>query len=151
METLPEFYSSLKPGDIITTVGVQPAGKEELLVGNCYSHKKWGRYARVTEVAKVGSPMLKSGTVGIKIEGIDPSLSECMWRSVDAKDTHKANIRKANDMEHHTFMEEYLKVRVALNEHRQEEAKATFKQLKKERARLNKIAKEEDIPINKLV
>ena len=151
METLSEFYSSLKPGDIITTVGVQPAGKEELLVGNCYSHKKWGRYARVTEVAKRGNHILRNGDIGIKIEGIDPSLSECMWRCVASSNTHKANIRKANDMEHRTFMEEYLKVRVKLNEHNQEEAKATVKRLKKERTRLNKIAKEENIPINKLV
>lgn len=149
METLPEFYSSLKPGDIITTVGVQPAGKEELLVGNCYSHKKWGRYARVTEVSS--GPGLRTGDIGIKIEGIDPSLSECMWHTCHVGDTRKANIRKANDTEHHTFMEEYLKVRVKLNEHNQEEAKATVKRLKKERTRLNKIAKEENIPINKLV
>lgn len=149
METISEFYSSLKPGDIITTAGIQPAGKEELLTHNFSSHNKWGRYARVTEVSN--GPGLRKGDIGIKIEGIDPSLSECMWHTCTADDKRKVNIRKATDIEHHTFMEEYLKVRVKLNEHRQAEAQATVKQLRKERTRLNKIAKEENILITRLV
>lgn len=149
METISDFYSSLKPGDIITTAGVQPAGKEELLTKNFSSHTKWGRYARVTEVSS-GSG-LKPGDIGIKIEGIDPSLSECIWHTCSVGDTRKANIRKATDVEHHTFMEEYLKVRVKLNEHRQAEAQATVKQLRRERTRLNKIAKAENIQLTKLV
>ena len=149
METLADFYKSLKPGDIITTVGCQPAGKEELLTINNPQHKKWGRYGRV---AAVGSKKdLRIGDIGIRLEGIEPHLGECYWHTALVGDKKAAKMRKATDMEHKTFMEEYLKVRMQLIDHQQSEMKETAKRLNKERTRLRKIARTEHIDTRKLM
>ena len=148
METIVDFYRSLKPGDIITTVGCQPAGKEELLTTNHMQHEKWGRYGRVTAIGTKKD--LKDGDVGIRLEGIDPHLSECYWHTANVNDKRAVKMRKATDMEHKTFMEEYLKVRMQLIDHQQSEMKETAKRLNKERTRLRKIAQAEHIDTKKL-
>ena len=149
METIVDFYRSLKPGDIITTVGCQPAGKEELLTTNHMQHEKWGRYGRVTAIGTKKD--LKDGDVGIRLEGIDPHLSECYWHTASVNDKRAVKMRKATDMEHKTFMEEYLKVRLQFINHQQSEIKETAKRLNKERTRLRKIARTEHIDTRKLM
>ena len=146
MSTIAEFYKSLKVGDVITTVGCkgQPKNNEELLTNNFFGHRKWGRYARVIGVAD-GPPDIQEGDVGIRLEGIDPKINECMWRCVDAKDTSKANARKATDAERQVFMEEYLKTRYAVVEHNISEAKEKEERFERELSRLKKIAKSEHI------
>lgn len=149
METIVDFYRSLKPGDVITTVGCQPAGKEELLTTNHMQHEKWGRYGRVTAIGTKKD--LKDGDIGIRLEGIDPSLKECFWHTAREGDKRIAKMRRATDMEHKTFMEEYLKVRLQFINHQQHEMEETAKRINKERTRLRKIAKAEHIDTKKLI
>lgn len=146
MSTISEFYKSLKVGDVITTVGCkgQPKNNEELLTNNFFGHRKWGRYARVIGVAD-GPPDIREGDVGIRLEGIDPKISECMWRCVDANDTSKSNARKATEGERQVFMEEYLRTRYTVVEHSISEAKEKEEHLEKELNRLKKIARSEHI------
>ena len=152
METLSEFLKTLKPGDIITTVGCkgQKKGHEDLLVKNGHQHEKWGRYARVTEVAPVAGK-LRDGDIGIRTEGISPTMSDVFWTAFSPEQASGAPpIRKATESEHRVFMEEYLKVRIQINTHNTLEIKAKAKQLRAERASLNKIAKREQIDIKSL-
>lgn len=112
-------------------------------------HEKWGRYGRVTAIGTKKD--LKDGDVGIRLEGIDPHLSECYWHTANVNDKRAVKMRKATDMEHKTFMEEYLKVRMQLIDHQQSEMKETAKRLNKERTRLRKIAQAEHIDTKKLM
>ena len=146
MSTMAEFYRSLKVGDVITSVGCkgQTKNNEELLTKNKFSHHKWGRYARVAGVAD-GPPDIREGDIGIRLEGIDPCIDECMWNCVKANDTSKATLRKATNDERQVFMEEYLKTRYAVAEHSISEAKEKEERLEQEINRLKKIARTEHI------
>ena len=155
MKTLADFYRSLKVGDVITTVGCkgQPKNKEEPLIppeNQTFASDKWRRYARVAEVLSE-DVQLKEGHVGVRLEGIYPSIKEVMWHATNTKSKSAACVRKATETEHQVFMEEYLKTRVAIVDHRMNEIKQEQKSLRRERARLSKIAETEDIDADKLV
>lgn len=138
MKSRKHFFDDLKPGDIITTVGCVSKGREAKLVTNNWRHEKWGRYARVTEVEH---DEVRAKTA-VRYEGIDPNITDAVWHESSGS---LPKMRKATPEEHRIFMEEYLKNRLEVNEHRSQELRKEIRRLNAERKDLQKLAEQENI------
>ena len=151
MQTQFEFIKSLKPGDIITTVGVKNVEKKSLVTDHSGGRTRWSRYARVSDVSDQKSSEMKSGdVVGVRLEGLYPDVRDALWHMTGAYDKTKPMARKASVEEHAVYMHEYLKCRKQLNEHRMKENKEEAKKLRSELRSLQKIADAEGIDIDNI-
>lgn len=149
MKTLYDFYETLTPGDVITSVGVKGVNKKDevQLTNNRYHHEGWNKYARVTSVESDGDV----GNVDVKWEGIDESISDCERHVASRSAPEPITVRKTTKTEHRAFVEEYLKTRLEIVDHKQEEIVHTRKTLAKERRKLAAIASKENIDTSKLL
>ena len=147
MKTLYDFYETLTPGDVITSVGVKGVSKKDevQLTSNRLHHEGWNKYARITSV-KAGD-----GEADVKWEGIDASINDCQRHCASKSMPQPITIRKTTKTEHRAFVEEYLKTRLEIVDHRNEEIVNTRKKLAKEKRILNAIASKEHIDTSALL
>ena len=155
MKNLFEFYKTLSPGDVITTVGVQEKVKGDEITHNRLHHQGWGQYARVTDAPVADSEMkmkdCDAGCIGVKWEGIDPSVKDVIVHVANPNDTTPTPLRKANRTERKLFLKEYVKTRVEIVDHMTEQVRAEEKKLRAQRNSLKKIAAADKIDLDKLL
>ena len=160
MRNLYDFYKSLTPGDVITTVGVKGVSKkdEEELTYNRLHHEGWNKYARITSThpsERCAQTAEDGGTedlvVGVEWEGIDPSVKDGFGHFAYKSDPDPVKVRKTTKTEHRAFVEEYLKTRIEIIDHKTEEIANTKKKLVRERKQLSAIASKERIDTDKLL
>ena len=149
MKNLYDFYETLTPGDVITSVGVKGVNKkdEAQLTENRFHHVGWNKYARVTSVESDGDV----GNIDVKWEGIDASIKDCERHVASKSAPQPITVRKTTKTEHRAFVEEYLKTRLEIVDHKNEEIVHTRKKLAKEKRILNAIASKENIDTSKLL
>lgn len=156
MQTRYEFYKSLKAGDVITSSGVKSSGKSGAtpMAHNRLHHRDWGKWARITYVGK--NEMKKESDtqddqIGIRMEGIDPSVKDCFMHVATKSVNEPPEARKATKTERRIFLKEYVKTRVEIVEHTRQEIEETKKRMAAQMKSLNKIASEEKIDVDKLL
>lgn len=151
MKTQYDFIKSLKPGDVITTVGVKNA-TEKTLVNNCgCGGSKLNRYARVVAITASKSDLRPGDDIGVRLEGTYPDCRDMLWHVAREGDQCPPMARKASDAEHTAYMTEYIKFRKQLNAHHMQENKEEAKKLRIELKELKKIATAEKIDINSIL
>lgn len=152
MQTRFEFYQSLSEGDVITSVGCKSEkGTEEILTHNRLQHEGWGKYARVAYVGTKGLKSSEVEQIGIRLEGIDPSIHDCRVHVARKDDMKPPEARKANRMERRTFIKEYIKTRVEIIEHKKHQLVEEQKRLKEQAKALERIVSCEKLDVDKLL
>ena len=156
MQTRYEFYKSLKAGDVITTAGVKTPSKSGAtqFAHNRLHHRDWGNWARVTYVGKNAlkpADDTHDDQIGIRTEGIDPSVKDCFMHVATKSVNEPPEARKATKTERRIFLKEYVKTRAEIVEHTRQEIEETKKRMAAQMRSLNKIASEEKIDVDKLL
>lgn len=148
------FYKTLKPGDVITTSGVKGVSKKEAedLTHNRLHHEGWNKFARVVKLdEKDASHRAGQQAIAVMLEGIDKTMADCFFHSANASDNTPVKIRMATKVEHRAFIEEYVKTRMEIIEHRKSELVMERKTLAREERILKSIATDEHVDVNKLM
>lgn len=153
MQTRYDFYKSLSEGDVITSTGCgKRHGFETVLSYNRLHHQHWGSWARVTYVGSAeGLPVADRECIGIRLEGIDPSIRDSFVHLAKKKDCEAPEARKATKTERKIFLKEYLKTRTEIIEHKRKEIEAEKKRMTVQMKALNKIASDEKLDVGKLL
>lgn len=148
------FYKSLKPGDVITTSGIKGVSKKDAedLSHNRLHHDGWNKFARVVKLdEKDATHRAGQPAIGVMLEGIDKTMADCFFHSAIASDTSPVKIRMATKVEHRAFIEEYVKTRMEIIEHKKSELVMERKILAIEERRLKSIANNEHVDVVKLM
>lgn len=154
MQNRYEFYKSLQVGDVITSRGVKPASGKKLSKNGLHN-QGWDEYARVTSIVSkellAESPLKSGDQIGIRVEGIQPSLHDCFVHVANSADRDAPKERKATKPERTAFMKQYVKTRTEIVDHNVDEIANQMKKMKAERKRLQTLAKAEKIDVAKLL
>lgn len=146
MQTQFDFLKSLKPGDVITTVGVKNVEEKTLVTDRSAGKTKWARYARVAEIDCGKSTKASTDPcASVRLEGLYPDARDVFWRVAFSDNKKRPMARKATDVEHSVYMQKYIECRKELIEHHVKCNKEEAKSLRHELKALKKIADSEGI------
>lgn len=154
MQTRYEFYKSLSEGDVITSAGCKTSkGIETTLSNNRLHHQDWGKWARVTYVGTSELAKENDGKerIGIRMEGIDPSVHDCFIHVATKGANEAPEARKATKTERKVFLKEYVRTRAEIVEHKKKEIEEEKKRMAAQMRSINKIAAEEKLDVQKLL
>ncbi len=144
MTNMYSFFKTLTTGDVITSSGCCRRKKDEEVLSLGQTLNKYARVELIEDSAKEDEK-----AIAVVLGGVDPSISDVYVRIASAESKSKPALRKANKDERKVFISKYVGNRIALSEHRINEAKEVMRKDRKAIKDLEKLAADENVKIDK--